>query len=65
MYERYKPNMEVLHREFRTEACFICRIVAGNPKQPTHTIYEEKEAIAFLDSYPRNRLKRVFGEVAR
>ena len=51
-FERYQPNMETLHRGFRTEPCFICQIVAKNPR-PAYVVYEDGSIIAFLDKYPR------------
>jgi diadenosine tetraphosphate (Ap4A) HIT family hydrolase len=39
-FERYHPDMEALHHGFRTEPCFVCRLVGGD------------EGIAFLDAYP-------------
>ena len=52
-FERYWPDMEVLHRGFRKQPCFVCRILAGNNERPQHFVYEDDKAIAFLDTYPR------------
>ena len=52
-FERYWPDMEVLHHGFRTKPCFVCRILAGNNERPQHFVYEDYKAIAFLDTYPR------------
>jgi diadenosine tetraphosphate (Ap4A) HIT family hydrolase len=32
--------------------CFVCEIVAGNPAYPHHIIYEDQEALVFLNAYP-------------
>lgn len=32
--------------------CFICEILAGNPNYPHHIIYEDGQAIVFLNAYP-------------
>ena len=52
-FERYHPDMEALHHGFRTEPCFVCRLVGGDESIPRHVLYEDDEAIAFLDAYPR------------
>jgi diadenosine tetraphosphate (Ap4A) HIT family hydrolase len=35
--------------------CFICELLAGNPQFAHHVIYEDDNAIAFLNKYPRLR----------
>lgn len=52
-FERYYPEMDVLHHGFRTQPCFVCRILAGNNERPQHFVYEDDKAIAFLDAFPR------------
>src|SRR3712207_1823103 len=52
-FERYYPDMDVLHHGFRTQPCFVCRILAGLNEWPQHFVYEDDKAIAFLDAYPR------------
>lgn len=52
-FERYRPDMEALHHGFRTQPCFVCRLVGGDPQLPLHTVHEDEHAIAFLDAYPR------------
>ncbi|MCB8984402.1 MAG: HIT family protein [Ardenticatenaceae bacterium] len=32
--------------------CFICEILAGNPDYPHHIIYQDEDAIVFLNAYP-------------
>ena len=45
--------MKALHHGFQTGPCFVCQIVAKHPQFPAHVIYENENAIAFLDKYPR------------
>jgi diadenosine tetraphosphate (Ap4A) HIT family hydrolase len=52
-FERYWPDMEAFHNNARTRPCFVCEVVAGTNDRPQHIVYEDDEAIAFLDSYPR------------
>ena len=52
-YERYFPDMQVLHNTFRTTSCFVCEIVKGSPDALRYVVYEDDDYIAFLDGYPR------------
>ena len=52
-FERYHPDMNALHNGFRMGPCFVCRIVAQDPKFAAHIVYEDDRFIAFLDKYPR------------
>ena len=52
-FERYWPDMDELHRGFRTNPCFICRLAAASEDSSRYVFYEDNEAIAFLDVYPR------------
>jgi diadenosine tetraphosphate (Ap4A) HIT family hydrolase len=52
-FERYHPDMEALHHGMRTRPCFVCEVVAGVNELPQHFVYEDDEAVAFLDAYPR------------
>src|SRR5215211_1184121 len=52
-FERYHPDMEALHYGFRTQPCFICRMVRGDIRFPENIILEDARAVAFLDGYPR------------
>jgi len=45
--------MEALHHGFRTEPCFVCRMVAEDIRFPENVIYEDEHALVFLDGYPR------------
>ena len=51
-FERYHPDMDVLHHGFRTQPCFVCRTLAGSNERPQHFVYEDDKAIALLDAYP-------------
>ncbi len=52
-FARYHPDMEAMHHGFRTELCFICRMVAGDIRLPEYVIHEDEHALVFLDGYPR------------
>lgn len=52
-FGRYFPDMEALHGRFRTEPCFVCRLVAGHEDLPKYVFYEDDRVIAFLDGFPR------------
>jgi ATP adenylyltransferase len=52
-FERYHPEMEALHHGFRTEPCFVCRMVEGDVRFPENIIHEDNRALVFLDGYPR------------
>jgi diadenosine tetraphosphate (Ap4A) HIT family hydrolase len=36
-------------------ACFVCKIVAGDPAYPHHVVYEDGDAIAFMNQFPTLR----------
>lgn len=52
-FERYHPDMEAMHHGFRTEPCFVCRMVDGDIRFPEIIIHENETALVFLDAYPR------------
>jgi diadenosine tetraphosphate (Ap4A) HIT family hydrolase len=52
MFQRQPMDMEAYQRRVRTGPCFICEIVAGNPEYPHHIVYEDDNAIVFLNKYP-------------
>jgi diadenosine tetraphosphate (Ap4A) HIT family hydrolase len=52
-FERYHPDMDDVHRGFRTQPCFICTMVQGHVRFPENIIYEDDRALVFLDGYPR------------
>jgi diadenosine tetraphosphate (Ap4A) HIT family hydrolase len=52
-FERYHPDMEAMHHGFRTQSCFICKLVDGDDELPRYISYEDERTVAFLDYYPR------------
>ena len=52
MLDRSKLDPDAYHHRAQTGPCFICEIVARNPEYPAHIVYEDDEAVAFLDKYP-------------
>ena len=36
----------------RSGPCFVCEIVAGNPEYRHHVVYEDDQAIVFVNKYP-------------
>ena len=47
---RMPLDVEAYHRGVRDGPCFVCEIVAG--RRPHHLVYEDDDAIAFLNRYP-------------
>jgi diadenosine tetraphosphate (Ap4A) HIT family hydrolase len=45
-------DMEAYIERTTQGPCFICQILAGNPDYPHHIIYEDEQAIVFLNAYP-------------
>jgi hypothetical protein len=37
-FGRYHPNMQTMHRGFRTEPCFVCKMVGGDILFPENVI---------------------------
>jgi diadenosine tetraphosphate (Ap4A) HIT family hydrolase len=52
-FERYHPDIEAMHRGFRTKPCFVCEMVNGNVLSPENVIREDEQTLVFLDGYPR------------
>jgi diadenosine tetraphosphate (Ap4A) HIT family hydrolase len=52
-FERYHPDMEVMHHGFRTQPCFVCRMVEGDFEFPENVIRDTEGSLVFLDGYPR------------
>ena len=52
-FGRYHPDMEAMHRGFRTGPCFVCEMVRGSIRFPENVIYEDERFLVFLDGYPR------------
>jgi len=49
--ERRSVDFEAVRRSLGNR-CFICELVAGNPEFAHHVVYEDAQAIAFLNKYP-------------
>jgi len=45
-------DMEAYVDRISRGPCFICEMVAGNPAFRHHVIYEDEQAIVFLNKYP-------------
>jgi diadenosine tetraphosphate (Ap4A) HIT family hydrolase len=52
-FERYYPDMEAIHHGFRTQPCFVCRMVNGDVRLLENIIHEDDRNLVFLDGYPR------------
>lgn len=52
-FERYWPDMDALHRKFRTQPCFVCRLLAVDDDLPRYIFHDDDKSVAFLDGYPR------------
>jgi diadenosine tetraphosphate (Ap4A) HIT family hydrolase len=52
-FGRSHPDMEAMHRGFRTDPCFMCRMVDGDILFPENIVYEDERFLVFLDGYPR------------
>jgi len=52
VFPRQPFDVEAYVHRVRSGPCFICEIVAGNPEYPHHVVYEDEDAIVFLNAYP-------------
>jgi diadenosine tetraphosphate (Ap4A) HIT family hydrolase len=52
-FERYHPDMEAMHHGFRSQPCFVCKLVEGDIRVPENIIYEDDHFLTVLDVYPR------------
>lgn len=50
--ERKSIDIHLYTLRSRNGPCFICEFIAGNPDYHHHRVYEDDNAIAFLDKYP-------------
>jgi diadenosine tetraphosphate (Ap4A) HIT family hydrolase len=50
--ERAAFDLEAYTLRSMRGPCFICRLVAGDPDYRHHVVYEDDEAIAFLNKWP-------------
>jgi diadenosine tetraphosphate (Ap4A) HIT family hydrolase len=48
---RERVDFDAIRRDLRGR-CFICELVAGNPEFAHVVVYEDDDAIAFLNKYP-------------
>ena len=50
---RRRPFDAAVYSEaVRRQGCFVCGLVSGDPAFAQHVVYEDDEAIAFLNKYP-------------
>lgn len=52
MDERRPFDLETYVEAVKHGPCFICRLVAGDPRYEHHIVYEDEATIAFLNKYP-------------
>jgi len=52
MPQRKLIDIEAYVRRSRHGPCFICQMVAGNAEHRHHIMYEDDQAIVFLNKYP-------------
>lgn len=52
MIDRKPFDTETYVETIQSSPCFICQLVADNSANPHHIIYENDEAIVFLNKYP-------------
>lgn len=52
MNKRKQFNFDAYVKTIQTSPCFICQIVADNSPSQHHVIYEDEDAIVFLNKYP-------------
>lgn len=52
MDSRQPFNVDAYVERSRNGPCFVCAMLAGNPRYQHHVIYEDDTAIAFLNKYP-------------
>jgi diadenosine tetraphosphate (Ap4A) HIT family hydrolase len=51
LYPTRAVDFEALRRHLAGR-CFICELLAGNPEFRHHVVYEDEDAVAFLNRYP-------------
>ena len=52
MTERRAVDIKAYIRRSQSGLCFVCELEAGNPDYRHHIVYEDDDAIAFLNKYP-------------
>jgi ATP adenylyltransferase len=45
-------DMDAYVEQISSGPCFICEMLAGNPKYPHYIIYQDEQAVVFLNKYP-------------
>ncbi|HLJ52294.1 MAG TPA: HIT family protein [Rhizomicrobium sp.] len=55
MVDRVKFDVAGYVERTKAQPCFICELVRGNPDFAHHVVYEDAEAIVFLNKYPTLR----------
>ena len=45
-------DMDAYVERISNGPCFICEMLGGNPQYPNHIIYEDDQAVVFLNKYP-------------
>jgi diadenosine tetraphosphate (Ap4A) HIT family hydrolase len=52
VFERQPFDAEAYIQRCQTGPCFICQIVAGDPKERHRIVYQDGAAVVFLNRYP-------------
>lgn len=52
---RQPIDFDLYIQSTRAGPCFLCEIVARNPEYPHHVVFENEQAIVFLNKYPMQR----------
>lgn len=55
MTPRQSIDFDAYVQSTRTGPCFLCEIAAHNPECPHHVVFENEQAIVFLNNYPMLR----------
>src|ERR1700710_2764310 len=53
--ERVPFDLAAYARDVRDKPCFVCEMLRGNPDFAHHVIFEDDEAVIFLNKYPTLR----------
>ena len=49
---RQSFDLQTYIRDIQTRPCFICEMINGNPNYAHEIVYENEQAVAFLNKYP-------------
>ena len=55
MTQRQPIDFDGYVQRTRTGPCFLCEIAAHNPEYPQHFVFENEQAVVFLNKYPMLR----------